>query len=316
MNTRWLKHNWLLLTFVVSFIVVFGLVGWQLWGQYGAYQQTQTTLAEKQGQLDQLQNNDPTPTEANLEVVNTNLKRLQAIQKELQLLVLRDAMFSSAASSNNIEFTQHLRKTVEALEDRVEAAKIAIPKDFKFGFKRYATSVPKPDPQLLERLSKQVAVIQKLTTLMIESGVEEIDAIRRVEIEPGVPADDALSDVVLVQSPEHYVAMPFELRFVCDAKPLQTLLNKIATADVFLVVRLVTLEQEALLKRTDPMMGGLPPMRESLLPPPRFLPGVPATGADSVPTTAEPTRPPRLRVQVRLDFIEVLPSKRPARGTP
>ena len=251
MNTRWLKQNQLLLMFVVLFVVVFGFVGSKLWGKYDAYQNIQAALAEKQSQLDQLLNNDPTPTDANKLATEENFKLLQEQQHQLHQLVTQNAAASSKSFKNNIQFADYLRHTVEAMEANAYKAKIIVPKDFKFGFKRYATNLPKNNPRTLERLGKQVAVVEKFITMMIESGVEELDSIRRVEIEPGPLGEDSLPDSVSIHPQEHYSAMPFELQFACNAKPLQTLINKIAAADTFFVIRLVTIEQEAVQKNPD-----------------------------------------------------------------
>jgi|GEM_PF-1986269 len=334
MDTRQLKQNWMLLAFLGAFVVVFGLVGWRVWGQYGAYEETQNALKDKLTQLEQLQNSEPTPTEANLEIATTNLTRLVTVQKELEQVLPR---LSVETPTDNIQFTTKLRKTVEALEDRAVAAKVLIPRGFKFGLGRYATSVPKPDPQVLGRLAKQLVVIEKLTGLMIESGVEEIHAIRRVEVEPPLapgaggapmpvptaatfdatgPVDETIPEVTPSRRREYFSAMPFELRFVCDAKPFQILLNKIATTDAFFVVHLVTLEQEAVQKRTDGLPGAISPllpMTEGAMP---LLPGGGTGAVGSPAVAAEPVRAPRLRVDLRLDYIEILPVKQTTQGAP
>jgi hypothetical protein len=315
MNTRWLKQNSLLVAFAVAFVAVFGYVGWRLWGQYGTYQQIQASLDEKLAQLEQLQNNDPTPTDNNVTFADENHKRLQQAQRGLLELAVRTGALPPLKFATNIEFAQHLRKTLANLEDRTEKAKIVIPKDFRFGFKRYAATVPdrKVTPRQLEQLGKQLLVVQKLTNLMIKSGVEEIETIKRVEIEPlrggAALSEDALPDSLTTHPQEHYVSMPFELQLACGATNLQTLINGIATADTLFITRLVSLEQEVLQKKTDTAEAPLP------------LPGMTEGGAAGATETkpAEPSapdRPPRLRVKIRLDFIEVQPPRNAARKTP
>ncbi len=260
MITRWLKENRLLLAFVVVFVTALGALSWYLWGKSDTYKQTKTNLVEKLTQLELLLNNNPIPTTTNLKCAIVNCTRLKEALHELQRFVICTNGFSSYDSkfaSSNIELAQHLRKEVAKMEGDMEKAKIVIPKDFRFGFKRYATTVPQKNlpPVMLEHLGKQLIVVRRLTAIMIKSGVEQINAIKRVEVEP-VPAglalsEDALPDLLVSHPQEHYISMPFELQFACSAKSLQALLNNIATADTFFIVRLVTMEQEVLQKNTD-----------------------------------------------------------------
>jgi len=311
MNTRWFKQNRLLVGFVVAFVVVFGYVGWLLWGQYGVYKQVRASLNEKLAQLEQLQNNNPTPTDSNITLGDENHKHIHEAQRELNQLVLRITAAPPARFANNIEFAQHLRKTVAQMEDSARKARMFVPKDFRFGFTRYATTVPrKGSSVILERLGKQLLVIQKLTAFMIEAGVEEIDAIKRVEIEPlpaGVsPGEDALADSITIHPQEHCISMPFELHLGCSAPTLQNLLNRIATSDKFFVIRFVTIEQEVLERKTDET--------EAPLPLPATTDSTAPTDTETKPAPPAVERPPRLRVNVRLDFIEVLTPKAVARA--
>jgi cell division protein FtsB len=293
MNRAWFKQNKFLVMFVVAFVVVFGYVGWLLWGRYGAYKQTQTSLDEKLAQLQRLENNNPTPTENNVILSEENLKHIQEAQRNLTKLLIR-AGVRPAKYTNAIDFAQNLRKTVRRLEDNAVKAKIEIPKNFRFGFTRYATNVPdkKHGAQLLDRLGRQLIVIQELTGLMIEAGVEQIDAIKRVEIEPlprGAPlGEDALTDTLSTHPQEHYLSMPFELHITCSAKALQDLINRIATSDRFLVIRYIGVDQESFQRKTDETAEAAP---------------APAEPAAALPVL---DRPPRLHVIARVDFIEVL----------
>jgi hypothetical protein len=300
MNTRWLRQNTLLVGFIAAFLIVLAVVGWLLWGQYDIWQATQTELTDKLSRLEQLQNNDPSLTEDNVAIAGENEKRLQETQQQLQQKIGR-VKIPLSTITNNIEFTKHLRGTINHLEAKTTAAKISIPKDFKFGFRLYATVAPRNNQERLERLAIQVSVVQKLTELMIENKVEQIESIRRVAIEPSTVIagdDDILADSISIHLQEHYEAMPFELQFLCSADALQKLLNQIAAADkFFFVTRLVTIEQEAIQKKPETT---------------DVTPGADTGTMETAPVIVTPDRPPRLRVKARLDFIEILPpNKRP-----
>ena len=303
-NTHWFRQNSLLVIFHGAFLVVLGFVAWRLWGEYDTYQQTLSGLTEKLAQLEQLQNTDPTLSSENKDLLATNQTRLTGAYKQLQASLGRQA-FTGKAMTNNIEFAQFLRRTVNEIERDTTTAQVLVPKDFKFGFKRYAVAVPKKNvsPLVLERLGKQVVIIKRLTLMMIQSKVEEIEAIRRVEIEPlphgTTAADDVLTDSITIHPQEHYLAMPFELQFVCPAPALQALLNKLASSSLFLTVRVVSIEQESTQKRTDAADASMTPLSSEI----------------KTPVAAATDRPPRLRVKVRLNYIEVMPPKSDERPT-
>jgi len=309
MNTTWLRQNKLLTIFVMVFVVVFGFVGWLLWGQYGAYKEARASLSEKLGQLERLQNNNPTPTDSNVTLSDENHKRLQEAQRGLSPLVLRAAAVPHTRITSNIEFAQDLRKTIARMEDKAQKANIVIPPDFRFGFKRYATTVPskKLPKVMLERLGKQLLVVEELVTLMIEAHVEQVFAIKRVEIEPlergATLGEDALRVLPAAHQQEHYISMSFELQFACSAKALQDLLNRIATDDKFFVMRLLTIEQEVIEKKTDEMRGTAKETTGAQTP----------LDPETKIVVETPNRLPRLHVIMQLDFIEVLNPKAAAR---
>jgi hypothetical protein len=306
MNSLWFKQNKFLLAFAVAFIVMFGYVGWLLWGRYDTYKQTQDNLNQKLTQLGLLENNNPSPLESNVTLGDENHKHVQEAQRSLNQLVLRNSTVRPQRFASAIEFAQHLRKTVRQMEDSTEKAKITVPDNFRFGFIRYATAVPdkKHGAQLLERLGRQLLVIQELTKLVVASGVEQVDAIKRTDIEPrprgAALSEDALADPVVVHPQEHYMVMPFELQLTCSAKALQKLINCIATSEKFLVIRYVSVEPETLQRKPDAA---------------ETLTAEGAAVAETVTLLPVLDRPLRLRVVVRLDYIEVLTPKAAARAT-
>lgn len=308
MNAEWFKKNKIAVSVTVLFLVVFGVVGWQLWLKYRLYRDIQNRLDQELAQLQQLQNSTPTPNETNVERAGENHKLLQEAQRELFRALSRARLVPPAHIARPIEFAQYVRKQVAQMEQKVGQAKIAVPPNFRFGFSRYATTVPAKNlpRSKLDQLCKQVLVVEELTSLMIAAGVERIDAIKRAEIEP-LPkgaslTEDGLPDPVTVHPEEHYVSMPFELQVVCTAESLQKLLNGIATSERLFVVRVLTIEQET----QRPGSEGAERMEPK--------PEEKKPDEDTEPVQAI-ERPPRLRVRLRLDFVEVLPPKLGARAT-
>jgi len=308
MNAHWFRQNKWLVSFLAVFAVVLVILLWQVWAHYAAYKQTQAALEEKIAHLQRLENANPTPNERNVAICDENHKQLREVQRALFALLLRAAKVQPTKIDSNIEFAQQLRKTIARMEENVAKAGIAIPPDFRFGFKRYATTIPRKGlPRvLLEQLGKQLLVVEDLVSQMIEARVEQIYAIKRVEIEPLPPnvslGEDALPETRLVHAQEHYTSMPFELRFACSGSALQSFLNRIARDEKFFVVTVLNVEQEVVEKRPEGSAASVPPEGPT-----------PDDGTKVVVLT--PDRTPRLRVTMRVEFVEVAPLKAIARTT-
>ncbi len=145
-------------------------------------------------------------------------------------------------------------------------------------------------------LVKQLRAIEKISTLLIESHVDDINVIRRSEVEPtGGP--DTL-DVPIVNDPNAlYQVLPFEFQFDCTPEALRDFLNGVTKSDWFFAVRKVQVTGES--------------------PPPDKAPAPPTGGAAAAATLSTPKRT-RLSVVVRIDLIE-FPSKptgKPEAGRP
>jgi hypothetical protein len=178
------------------------------------------------------------------------------------------------------------------LRQAAEAAKVKIVEGFAFGFSRYAGTPPAiPARNLSEEdtkrvvtlLVKQLRAIEKISSLLIESHVDDITQIRRSEVESG-GGSDAL-DVPIVNDPRAlYETLPFEFQFRCTPEALRDFLNSLTKSDWFFAVRRV-------------QVVGEPP------PPPEKSGAASPGGAPVPPVVSAPTRT-HLAVTVRIDLIE------------
>src|SRR5207253_5563565 len=123
---------------------------------------------------------------------------------------------------------------------------------FAFGFSRYVSTFPCRNPvakpedcqKLPALLAKQLLVVEKLSALAISSGIDNIIAIRRTEVEPGAPSTDALAVPLGTDPKGLYRTYPFELQFACNAKALQAFLNNLTKSDWFFAVKTLKIDTE------------------------------------------------------------------------
>jgi hypothetical protein len=136
-----------------------------------------------------------------------------------------------------------LRRVQNGLADLARKNGVLVESNFAFGFSRYADSFPCRNPpaksdectRILTALAKELTVIEKLTTLAVTNGVDNIVSIRRVDVEPAGSGGDTLPGP-LPEDKGRYRLLPFDLVFTCGAHALQTFLNSLAQSDSFFIV--------------------------------------------------------------------------------
>ena len=255
MKTNWFKQNLLNLIIGLVFVALFGAALWFMYQATTEKSQVESDLQVQQEQRDTLAGARPFPSQKNIDALRTDRERLQQLYEQLYTSV-STARMERIKLARGVDFVEFLRKHQTLLRTAVDGHNVKVPASFSFGFSRYTDAFPcksmgstpaaKQECQrLLSQLAKQVLVVDKLTGLLLDSGVEEITEIRRVEIEPGAASTDTLA-ANLVEDPKAlYSRMPFQFTFICGtSKPLQAFLNTLAQSDWFLVLRNLRVETE------------------------------------------------------------------------
>jgi hypothetical protein len=233
MNARWLKRNLGSLVFVIAFFTVLGLLLWWLGGARTKRRQIEAELQAQQDRLSLLEGRNPFPSTENIQIYRDDQKRLHHFQQTLHAVMTNSFSLPPEVEIRTvIEFTEQMPKRTEALGNLARQAGVRLPESFNFGFERYATTIPCRNPpasgdecvRVLGLLSKQLLVIERLTTLMVSNSVDEIVSIRRTDVEPAAGTEDATLPISRDGRAE-CVITPFELQFACSAEALQGFVN-------------------------------------------------------------------------------------------
>jgi len=105
---------------------------------------------------------------------------------------------------------------------------------------RPATFPKRTTKRVVDVIGEQLRAIEKISTLLIESRVDDINQIRRSEVEPSNGPDTL--DVPIVNDPKAlYQTLPFEFQFHCTPEALRSFLNSLTKSDWFFAVRKVQL---------------------------------------------------------------------------
>jgi hypothetical protein len=289
MNMRWLKQNQLLIISAVLFAGALSFVVWFVRKASAQKDQVVAELEEQQAQLKRLRDLDPYPSSENVEVVKRDREHLHKLYRTLKHATAQEAL-TVPDLQRDIEFSQRLREALAVLSSEAQKYQVRTPENFAFGFSRYVAAFPCRNPpakpeecrKLLSLLAKQLLVVEKLSRMILPSGIEELTQIRRTEVEPGQPGADSLAAPVSQDPKAQYQVLPFEVQFIADTKSLRTLLNNLSKADLFFAVRSLKVEAQ-----TAPSAGsGVEPARAT------------------APGDAKPPERTRLTVTMRVDLIE------------
>jgi len=315
MNTRWLKQN---LVIVIGLGVALLFIGVTVYFERQAAsskEQIESELAEQKQQLEQLRRGNPVPpSQDNLQSLKRDREQLQELYKNLQETVGHSTV-EPPKMKDEIEFGQLMRETIARLSDLAAKNHVRIPDGFAFGFSRYGPQSPfpcrnppaKPEEcqRLLALLTKQLLVIEKLTGLAVDSGVDEIVAIKRPEVESSAGAGgnaDALAAAIEQEPKALYHTYPFEIQFACGAKALQSFLNTLSKSDWFFAVKSLKIDTESSTGGSTATTSYAPPRGPS-----PTSPTIPSEKATEVR---------RLLVTVRIALIEFPhPETKPEKAT-
>lgn len=172
MNLR--RHMGLVIGLGVALVLLLAsaafLVRYQM-----AYGKVKKDLDRQEKRLQSLMAEKPFPSEPNIEGMQQKLDTLTAFEGEY-LAALREGQ-PEPTLIEAAEFPSMLEKTVRELVGIAEG-RVLLPERFAFGFKRYFEgALPKQDD--IERLVLQLNVMNRLTRILFEAGIDEIQDIER-----------------------------------------------------------------------------------------------------------------------------------------
>ncbi len=288
MNTKWLKQNAVLLGFAAAFVVVLGGLVWLQQTAAAKRQEIDSLLEEQSAEFNHLKETKPPPSRESIAMLKQDRQELDRLYNDL-LTVIGHSQIQTQEVIRPVSFLQLMASQFTRLRQSAETATVKLPDGFAFGFSRYAGPPPtlparglseQDTTNMLTQLAKQLGAIEKVSELLIQSRVDEVTQIRRAEVEPGSPSQDAM-DVPISTDPKGlYETLPFEFRFTCTTQALRAFLNSLSRSEWFFAVRSVQIT------------GETPPA------------GTSGTGG---PSSAEASATPRrtvLSVVIRIDLVE------------
>lgn len=296
MNIKWLKQHAVIVGFIAAFLIVLGAVVWLEQSALSKSAEVDAALEEQNSQLQHLSSQKSGPSHENIDLVKKDREQLDRLYDQL-LATVGQSRIPTPTDLRAVSFLQQMASQVAHLRLAAQTNKVQLADGFAFGFGRYAGPPPQlPAKGLLDEdakhvvtlLVKQLHAIDQISQLLISSHVDEINQIRRSEVEPTGPGS---ADLPISSDPKAmYQVLPFEFQFTCSGEELRTFLNSLTKSEWFFAVRSVKVVGEA--PSTERSGAGAP--------------------AAATPT---PEKPVRLTVTMRIDLIE-FSGNQPAKQEP
>ncbi len=250
----WLRKHQFLAGFFGFVIVAAGALGYLLYTQMGAYDQTSQDYDAAVKELDRLQASTPFPFQKSkgklIDLRKESADRVFELQKRL-------AEYEPPAERANFtptEFQDKLRRVVDEVTQAAKAANVELPPDFYMGFEQYRGVLP--DAGAAPALSRELDAIEDLLKIVINRRIEKLTSIKRAPLpqEPGgAGANSAAAQPPGRPKPgaapaplaDSVVRFPVELAFSCPPSAFRDSLDDIVTAKRLFLVRAIQVKNQA-----------------------------------------------------------------------
>lgn len=233
---KWFKENPFLSALLVITLIGAGVLGYFLSQSMTQYQEVADGYDQAVKTLHTLQNRAPFPSQANLETA----KNAQSAYKT-ELDTLRGQLASMQAPLNASikpqQFQDDLRQAVNDLTSKALAAGVKLPENFYLGFNQYEATPP--TDQAAPALARQLGIINRSVTRLIEYKVESIDDLKRAPLpeEAGAARVSGGGKGGNNATPPLFIRYPFDISFTTDQSKFRIALNSLLETEQFLILR-------------------------------------------------------------------------------
>jgi len=237
---------------IIAFVVI-GLLGGAAWWYLSGELQ-----AAKDEDTNAKSDFDKYSTKSDLVVIKPNIDILQAnidlIQTQLNPIIEskfqpKENKLPSIDKEDPVAWKHDLDDKVRQLTSAAKLHGIKLPPSFYFSFSRYLNQNPGDEQTLV--LSKQLLAIDQITTILINSPVQGIQAIRRTYEEdprgsgPGSGTEgDRLGGLSLQAPGGAYTAYPFEIEFETTSENLRKVVDGLIQSPYVFVLRTLTIQND------------------------------------------------------------------------
>jgi hypothetical protein len=145
-------------------------------------------LAEGRRDLARLQSRSPFPSEENAKLVRANLEMLEYEVSELEAALIRAPFPVSDVQA--ADFSARAQNVIERFRKNAERVGVRLPAGLEVGFAEYASGGAIPESRHVPRLSRQLYSVECVADVLVDCGVDSIDALERESFETAPPPEE------------------------------------------------------------------------------------------------------------------------------
>ena len=243
---NWIRENPFLATLATATVLGCGALIFLMVQTMAGFEETSEAYAQAVHKLHTLQNRSPFPSIENLEK-SQSLKGQYAEELGALRAQLESMQMPGSADVQPQRFQDDLRAAVNLITEKAAAAGVELPKGFYLGFSQYTNSLP--NERAAPALARQLKIINKIVTDLIDFRVRSIDSLDRLFLSEESAAPPAPKPEGGAQRgkeadapPVGIVRQPFDLSFTAEQGKLRVAFNSLLGSDQFLLIRYLTLE--------------------------------------------------------------------------
>jgi hypothetical protein len=235
------KKNIIMIGTILFAVLLVCLSGYLLYRGINDLDRAELKLKDTEETLKKLHGSDPFPT---IENVNKEKQNVQSLADGLGKLMdnLKAGQVQANANVTPSTFmTLFFAKRTELVNKAREHGTI-MPPDFAFGFDRYcAANSPLPPPAELPLLSRQLVIIETLSSIIIDEKATNLNKIVREESNSTAGTNGV---VAVSKAKQLFTKLHFTIEFKAKEAALLGILNSIASNKMFMAVSSLQVDKE------------------------------------------------------------------------
>ncbi|MET0223183.1 MAG: Amuc_1100 family pilus-like protein [Terrimicrobium sp.] len=242
---NWIRENSFLATLTAVTLLGCGALIFLTVQAMTRFGESSDAYAQAVHKLHTLQNRSPFPSVENLE--KSQLLKGQYAEELGALRAQLESMQTPRSPEVQPQrFQDDLRAAVNLITEKAAAAGVELPKGFYLGFSQYANSLP--NERAAPILARQLSIINKIVTDLIDFRVRSIDSLDRLPLPeefsaPPTPKPErAQRGKEPEATPVEIIRQPFDLSFTAEQGKLRVAFNSLLGSDQFLLIRYLSLE--------------------------------------------------------------------------
>jgi hypothetical protein len=239
---NWFKQNPIAVVLILVAVIGTGATSYLAVDAQTRRDEAQANLDSQLQKLKQFQNQKPFPTESNLKAVQASLQEYRdEISKYRTALA---AMEEPLTPINPQEFQDDLRKAVDELRKKALEKGVTLPDNFFYGFDEYQATPP--SQQEVGELNREFRIIRQLTDEIVDLKIASIASLQRQEIKSPSPSPTPVPAAKPGSTPVPKAPAisnkTFTITFTAPQEKLLTAFNMIQSANEFLLIRSLTID--------------------------------------------------------------------------